>query len=82
MSTWQSRTSGQQQSANRTDNLDGAILDIIGDRTATLEWDQTYGDVEIIPGGTNYSILTDFKGSIVRLWDEFFSGNSGIQLEA
>lgn len=82
MSTWQSRTTGQQQRTGRTDNIDGAVLDILGDRQATLEWEQRVGNVEILPGGTNYSILSDFKGSIVRLWEDFFSGKNSIQLEA
>ena len=82
MSTWQSRTTGQQQSTTRTSNIDGAVLDILGDQAATLAWEQRVGNVEILPGGSNYSILSDFKGSIVRLWDDFFSGKTGIQMES
>ena len=82
MSTWQNRSTGQQQNASRMDNIDGAVLDILGDRAAILEWEHRVGNVEILPGGTNYSILSDFKGSIVRLWDDFFTEKNGIKLEA
>ena len=39
------------------------------------------GNVEIINGGSNVSILSDFKGSISRLWEDFFSGKTGVQLQ-
>lgn len=86
MSSWQGRSTNIQQSSSSSrasNNVDGAVLDILGDRAATLAWEQsTGGQVQILPGGSNYSILSDFKGSVVRLWDDFFSGKSGIQLEA
>ena len=93
MSSWQNRNTSNQQSqsaanrssstGNRSSNIDGQVLDIIGDRAATLSWEENLGgNAQIIQGGSNYSILSDFKGSIIRLWDDFFSGNNGIQLES
>ena len=96
MSSWQNRNTSYQQnqsasnsnsanrsSGNRSSNIDGQMFDIIGDRAATLAWEEsTGGNPQIIQGGSNYSILSDFKGSIVRLWDDFFSGNNAIQLES
>lgn len=73
MSTWQNRnTTGRQQATNSTSNIDGIVNEIIGDQAAQLQWEQTIGECEIIPGGTNYSILSDFRGSILRLWKDFF----------
>ena len=88
MSTWQNRNTSSQQnqsstSGNRSSNIDGQVFDILGDRAATLAWEEsTGGNSQIIQGGSDYSILSDFKGSIVRLWDDFFSGNNAIQLES
>lgn len=38
------------------------------------------GGLNVIPGGSNYSILSDFKGSILKLWNEFFEGRTNIDL--
>lgn len=36
--------------------------------------------MQIVNGGTNYSILSDFKGSIIKLWNEFFEGKTNLDL--
>ena len=56
------------------------MLEIIGDRVASLSWEENESQEQIIHGGSTLSILTEFKGSIVRLWDEFFSGRKSIDL--
>jgi hypothetical protein len=45
-----------------------------------LAWDQAQGGLTLVSGGTNYSILNDFKGSILKLWNEFFEGKTNIDL--
>jgi hypothetical protein len=52
----------------------------LGDRAAFLEWEKNNGGITVIPGGSNYSILSEFKGSILRLWNEFFAGKTNLQL--
>lgn len=76
----QTSSYGASSNQNRQRDIDGQVLEILGDRSATLAWEQRLGNVEIIPGGSNASILTDFKGSIVKLWEDFFNGKNGVQL--
>lgn len=71
---------GTSYQSRQQQGIDAQALEILGDRAATLAWEERLGNVEIIPGGTNASILTEFKGSIVKLWDEFFSGKTGVKL--
>jgi hypothetical protein len=78
MSTWQQRTNlgpqvNQQQgtiqpTATRRTDLDGEVLDILGDTAAQLRWSEDLGELSIISGGSNYSVLTLLKGSILKLW--------------
>lgn len=65
---------------NQSSKYDDLALDIIGDRAAVLEWERRVGNVEIYPGGSNVSILNEFKGSITRLWEDFFCGDTGLKL--
>ena len=71
---------GGDSNANKQSSYDDRALDIIGDRAAVLEWERRVGNVEIFPGGTNVSILNEFKGSITRLWEDFFCGDTGLKL--
>lgn len=95
MSTWQQRTttgatgatgaSSQAQNlstVSRRSDIDGEVYEILGDRAATLAWTQNQGGLTIVPGGSNYSILSDFKGSILKLWNDFFEGKSSVDLSA
>lgn len=87
MSTWQqsstTRTGGYSRSPDtHQGNIESDVIDILGDRKATLAWEQMVGNIDILPGGSNESVLTEFKGSIVRLWDDFFSDKNKIQLAA
>lgn len=87
MSTWQRNTTNQpanQQisTSNRRTDIDGEVFEIIGDRAASLAWDQSQGGLTIVPGGSNYSILSDFKGSILKLWNDFFEGKSSLDLSS
>lgn len=77
----QTSTFGGSSYQNKQRDIDGQALEILGDRAATLAWEQRVGNVEIIPGGSNVSILSDFKGSIVKLWEDFFNGTTGIHLQ-
>ncbi len=76
--SWQ-RNTNPNQIAKRAD-IDGEVFEIIGDRAANLAWDQLQGGLQIIPGGSNYTILSDFKGSILKLWNDFFEGKTTIDL--
>jgi hypothetical protein len=88
MSNWQQRTAttGQQQqnygTVSRRSDIDGEVIEIIGDRAATLAWEKNNGGLSIIPGGSNYSILSDFKGSILKLWTDFFEGKTTLDLSS
>lgn len=87
MSSWQTRnTTGQPQtfqtSTTRRTDLDGEVYEILGDRAASLAWEQSTGGLQIIPGGSNYSVLSDFKGSIIKLWNDFFEGKTTLDLSA
>lgn len=74
MSTWQRNATTQPTQSNptRRTDIDGEVFEILGDRAANLAWEQAQGGLTIVPGGSNYSILSDFKGSILKLWSDFF----------
>lgn len=69
---------GQARPVARREDIDGEVYEIVGDRAGTLSWDQSQG--KLVPGGTNYSILGDFRGSILKLWNDFFEGKASIDL--
>lgn len=75
MSTWQQRTNttGQQQvqpvQASFRGDIDGEVIEILGDRVSNLTWDQAQGGLALVQGGTGYSVLNEFKGSILKLWN-------------
>jgi hypothetical protein len=83
MSTYQSsssyRVTSNTSSTSGQRNLEGEIYDLVGDSKASLRWSEVEGGENIIlKGGSDISVLTNFKGALLKLKDEFFSGSDKI----
>ena len=79
MSSYQSSsyklTSSNQSSSNQR-NLEGEIYDLVGESQAILRWSEVEGgDNILVRGGSDISLLSNFKGALLKLKDEFFSGS-------
>ncbi len=59
-------------------DIEGEVIDIIGDRAAQLEWSTGEGDTVIIRGASDMAFLDNVKGALLKLKQEFFSGNEKI----
>jgi hypothetical protein len=78
MSNWQQRANFGPQvklqqgtiqpSATHKIDLNGYVLDFFEDNAAQLRWSEDLEELSIISGGSNYSVLTLLKGSILKLW--------------
>lgn len=53
---------------------------ILGDKAMRLSWDNKNKNSDILHGNTDYSIFSDYKGSISKFWNDFFAGRSNLDL--
>jgi hypothetical protein len=49
---------------------------LVGESQAILRWSEVEGgDNILVRGGSDISLLSNFKGALLKLKDEFFSGS-------
>lgn len=72
-------TSTERSSSSNQKNIEGEIFDLVGDSQAMLRWSESHSsDGLILNGSSDVALLSNFKGALLKLKDEFFSGRDKI----
>ena len=74
MSTFYGKATTSEIRSSPVRDLNGTQIDFLAENTANLAWSQTQ-DSLIINGGSDITVLTGLRGALLKLKDEFFSGN-------
>lgn len=61
-------------------NIDGDVNQVLGERASQISWENINKNGNILQGDTDFSILSDYKGSIMKFWNECFAGKSTLDL--
>lgn len=79
-SSYQQSSKFTSESRGTERNVEGELADILGDRNAVLNWTRTEGDNVVISGGSDFSLLSGFRGALLSLRNDFFTGSDKITI--
>lgn len=69
-----------KHTSNHRLNIDGDVNQVLGERASQISWDNINKNGNILQAHTDFSILSEYKGSIMKFWNECFAGKSNLDL--